>query len=289
MGKSGNHAIFAANLRRLCETQTSIADVCRDTGINRQQFNKYLAGRAIPSAPILRKICERLGVSEDALLAPAPRAEGMHGTMAAASRRIGQFGRELERLFKLFIPEFDTLKAIKSQELKPGRYYIYFPFGDEKDFLLRTYVEVWWHKDLLLFTRLSRIDSPRRTGLPMRARHYGVVLASKGEFSLVARNNRPPYQMSQINFGPELFFNRFYLGIALSHFMKPIAYRVVMERVDGKTPRRELLRHCGLVRFEDKSVPDFVQRALDRGAPRGPTLQVPDLDKMITSTMIGDK
>lgn len=99
-GPTGGHVVFAANLRRLCNSTTSIADICRDTGINRQQFNKYLAGRSVPSARVLRKICQRLGVSETVLLgnhclqmvpkkAPAqvlsPLQAGWHGSLTACS------------------------------------------------------------------------------------------------------------------------------------------------------------------------------------------------------------
>lgn len=55
---------FALELRRLCEQRGSIAAICRGTGINRQQFNKYLAGRMLPGSMNMRKICSFLGVSE---------------------------------------------------------------------------------------------------------------------------------------------------------------------------------------------------------------------------------
>lgn len=59
---------FARELRRLCELRGSIAAICRGTGINRQQFNKYLAGRMLPSSRNMRKICSFLGVSEAELI-----------------------------------------------------------------------------------------------------------------------------------------------------------------------------------------------------------------------------
>ena len=61
---------FVANLKWLCSQKTSIAEVCRDTGINRQQFNRYLAGSAIPSALIMRRICDYFNVSENLILQP---------------------------------------------------------------------------------------------------------------------------------------------------------------------------------------------------------------------------
>ena len=61
------HSKFAANLRRKCANFGSIAEVCRGVGINRQQFNKYLAGNSIPNALTLRKICIFLDIQEQSL------------------------------------------------------------------------------------------------------------------------------------------------------------------------------------------------------------------------------
>lgn len=63
---------FSRNLRKLCERERSIAEVCREIGINRQQFNKYLSGANFPSRSTLRRICGHFGVGEaDILRSPA--------------------------------------------------------------------------------------------------------------------------------------------------------------------------------------------------------------------------
>ena len=60
---------FRKNLRFLCGMYKSVAEVCRRIDINRQQFNKYLGGQAVPSSYNLRKICTFFGVDEDKILA----------------------------------------------------------------------------------------------------------------------------------------------------------------------------------------------------------------------------
>lgn len=57
---------FSANLRFLCDRAESVSRVCRDIGINRQQFNKYLSGAVRPSARNLRPIADHFGVAENA-------------------------------------------------------------------------------------------------------------------------------------------------------------------------------------------------------------------------------
>src|SRR5260221_599391 len=48
---------FATNLRLLCGRHRSVSEVCRRLAINRQQFNKYLAGPSLPSSATLVRIC----------------------------------------------------------------------------------------------------------------------------------------------------------------------------------------------------------------------------------------
>ena len=59
---------FSKELREHCMRIGSIARVCKGTGINRQQFNKYLAGQMLPSARNMWKICDYLGVSVEHLM-----------------------------------------------------------------------------------------------------------------------------------------------------------------------------------------------------------------------------
>jgi transcriptional regulator with XRE-family HTH domain len=69
---------LAANLRLLCSFEKSTSAICREIGINRQQFNKYLNSTSIPSPYNMQRICEyfRIGVS-DIYLPPDVFAERM--------------------------------------------------------------------------------------------------------------------------------------------------------------------------------------------------------------------
>lgn len=285
-GKSGQHTVFAANLRTLCALQTSIADICRDTGINRQQFNKYLAGRAIPSARILRKICQRLGVNEDAILSSPLKpghADGRPSPLLSPPR-LPQLGRELDRLFSLFLPDLRGLGRLDEQDFGAGAYHVYFPFSGFNGHVMRSYQEVWWHKDLLMFTRFTRIKEPEKREVMVLGRHFGVAVAAKGEISLVARNRAPPYQISVINIQPDIFLKRFFVGLSITHGAGwPLACRVVMEKLDPSRTRRENLKPCGVVPLPDRSVPDFVRNVLKPDTERGPTLQLPDLDEIVAA------
>lgn len=63
-------AIFGRNLRQLCEQGQPVTTICREIGINRTQFNRYLAGESFPRPDILARICSHFGVDARILLEP---------------------------------------------------------------------------------------------------------------------------------------------------------------------------------------------------------------------------
>lgn len=64
-------AIFGRNLRRLSDEHPSVAALCRDLGINRTQFNRYLSGESFPRPDVLHRICRFFDTDARILLEPA--------------------------------------------------------------------------------------------------------------------------------------------------------------------------------------------------------------------------
>lgn len=63
-------SIFGENLRRLSASHASVSALCRDLGINRTQFNRYLSGESFPRPDVLHQICSFFGVDARVLLEP---------------------------------------------------------------------------------------------------------------------------------------------------------------------------------------------------------------------------
>ena len=63
-------SVFGANLRKLGSSAASISALCRDLGINRTQFNRYLAGESFARPDVLHRICSFFGVDARILLEP---------------------------------------------------------------------------------------------------------------------------------------------------------------------------------------------------------------------------
>ncbi len=62
--------MFGANLRQLASQYTSISELSRQLGINRTQFNRYLAGESFPRPDVLARICDFFDVDARVLLDP---------------------------------------------------------------------------------------------------------------------------------------------------------------------------------------------------------------------------
>lgn len=63
-------AMFGSNLRQLSAAYPSISDLSRQLGINRTQFNRYLAGESFPRPDVLARICGFFEVDARVLLEP---------------------------------------------------------------------------------------------------------------------------------------------------------------------------------------------------------------------------
>lgn len=62
--------MFGANLRLLSESYPSIAELSRQLGINRTQFNRYLSGESFPRPDILARICAFFELDARIMLEP---------------------------------------------------------------------------------------------------------------------------------------------------------------------------------------------------------------------------
>lgn len=63
-------AMFGSNLRRLSKQYPSVSALCRQLGINRTQFNRYLLGESFPRPEVLDRICRFFEVDARILLKP---------------------------------------------------------------------------------------------------------------------------------------------------------------------------------------------------------------------------
>ncbi|SDF37644.1 Cro/C1-type HTH DNA-binding domain-containing protein [Sulfitobacter delicatus] len=71
-------SMFGANLRELSTRYDSISELSRRLGINRTQFNRYLAGESFPRPDVLARICRFFEVDARVLLEPVEQIKIGH-------------------------------------------------------------------------------------------------------------------------------------------------------------------------------------------------------------------
>lgn len=69
-------SMLGANLRQLSQRAPSISALCRELGINRTQYNRYLAGESFPRPDVLHRICTYFNVDARILLEPVGQISG---------------------------------------------------------------------------------------------------------------------------------------------------------------------------------------------------------------------
>ena len=63
-------SMLGDNLRHLSQRAPSISALCRELGINRTQYNRYLAGESFPRPDVLHRICDYFNLDARILLEP---------------------------------------------------------------------------------------------------------------------------------------------------------------------------------------------------------------------------
>jgi hypothetical protein len=229
---------FAKNLRWLCDGQPSIASVCRDTGINRQQFNRYLAGTAIPSAQVMRVICMKFSVAEASMFLPNEELKHLVGMDRSAD--------DITRLL-------GAIGARKPDKLKPGFYFRYEPVHRVNGpHLLRTLYFVQDNERNFSFRARRRLvdngakasgnDCHRLTGTILKISNYLYFF----EIRLPATD-----ELSFAVFGNASGINHLRSGMV---FHQKHAKRAALEYIGEAVNVRQLLKRCGYITLDEPGI-----------------------------------
>lgn len=81
MSPSELRQMFGRNLRNLARQYPSVSKLCRDLGINRTQFNRYLSGESFPRPDVLHRICIFFDTDARILLQPLEDVQTERGVL----------------------------------------------------------------------------------------------------------------------------------------------------------------------------------------------------------------
>lgn len=248
---------LAANLRRLCAQHGSIAAVCREMGINRQQFDRYVSMDALPNRATTERICKYFGIGEDELYHDPESTESLDRPARPGKfRPAGGDGPIAERVF-----------APPTPTITPGFYHTYFSIPDRSDELLCAITAIRTEAGRTTFRRLTGLTEARGTTWSyFMGDHEGVVLERLNWFYFMGLNRRgtkePTFMAVQWGpFSPEPLLCGHALIVTPSG---PSVTTAVMRAVPKGMTLRSALRSAHVYKTADPAVGPLVELALRR-------------------------
>tara|TARA_R110002094_G_scaffold178152_4_gene157442 strand:- start:3287 stop:4105 length:819 start_codon:yes stop_codon:yes gene_type:complete len=248
---------FAANLRVLTSYSQSIAAVCRDLGISRQQFTKYLSGKNLPSLRNLRKMSDYFGVEENEMLMPVdefsklialnpPRATSNDPLQAfiAGSVRSNASSRHA---FKEFL----------------GFYYSHFIIADTPNQITRSLLCVYEADGAVLTKNIERYPD-ENDGAAAINKFEGVALYNSERMFIYEREITPGTRIWQtVVYANTLKYSTYLSGLTMgiaTETVRDIAcYRVVYEFLGTNVNSRMALRGCGTFDLDSPKISKFIR------------------------------
>lgn len=249
---------FASELRRQVLRRGSIASACAATGINRQQFNKYLAAQMQPNARTLRKICAYLGVSEEQLMSGG-QAAPLRPAAIPASPAID---------WAPLPPGFAAVREADRPQMRlpNGFYSCYFPVHGHPGLVAR------WLVHIAEGPGGSQVHSCRNhfgnaAELGFAATHIryrGPVVYGAQEVCMIgtALTPRPLRGIISAGLRPVAGADYFSAMVLTHRADGPLALAGAMHYLGPHCPARQALAGCGTIALDDQKLDPVIGRMM---------------------------
>jgi transcriptional regulator with XRE-family HTH domain len=247
---------FSENLSRLCGNADSVSAVAKATGINRQQFQRYISGGSIPGKRNLRKICRYFRVSEEQLF-------GYQREARAPQRGDEPWASQDEMRAVLKLIHSDARPSIRD-----GAYFANFAVYHDRSSLVRSALFIRHEGNMTTFRRFTGIGERRGSwwsqffgdhkGIVVERAHWLYFIGLNG------RGNREPTIMVV----RWLSGSQFLLGgqAIVSGSVGPSAAAVVISPAKPGISTASAIKASHMYSIDDPSIEQFVVDALDEQA-----------------------
>lgn len=255
---------FSENLRSICAEYGSIAQVCREIGINRQQFNRYLNGGGMPSAHNLRRIARHFDLSE---------AEFYLQKDEFNRRHILNPKRTASGPVDLMTGPFrDQTKTLRRYL---GFYHSHFQTPTWDGMILRSLIWLY-EKDGYVMSRSVERVVAEDGSIHQKSRYEGMV-SQRGNRVFVVEHEMvrdgsivetilTPSHRQQVK-----FLRGITIGVAWRPHISPYASHAIWKRIDNTVTLREALRACGAYPHQSRNIDPTVRSYLSEQQSPSPS------------------
>ena len=241
--------IFAENLKGLVKKHGSVSKLCRDMGINRTQFNRYLSGDSLPHQKTIEKLSQYFCVSELSLFS---LSEDQYNPPKKLQDH----------------PSFQKLllagESGKNFNLPAGRYLTHFYSESDIGMVIRSITVVKKYGDQATFARLTGMNEPRKSRWVFtKGRHEGLVVEQRQTLYFMALDcsgsNIPTLlAMHWTHSGDRLLIG---YGLITGRG-GPMTCNVVMSPLAASLSFTHCLRLCTTIDVNDRSLDENIRAHL---------------------------
>jgi transcriptional regulator with XRE-family HTH domain len=250
---------FPENLRMLCEQAGTISEMCRKIGINRQQFNKYLAGTHAPSKNNLRSIASFFGLNADVLFSsPNDFRSMVEGGHFQLFRNVIQASKML-----MFINEVVAANEWRVGDLV-GIYERYHYSSIYKGQIVRSMFCLYEKDGILMHYYVERFPDMDGSGkVDYLFKYHGLsfLIANRlfsVDFETIQKNEMTFSNLAAINRNSKKYIFGVTSGIAATMMRQPVAHKVAMCFVGKGLIRKANIRRATVLSPTDSSIPKEV-------------------------------
>jgi transcriptional regulator with XRE-family HTH domain len=250
---------FAANLRLLCSYGRSISDICRQLGINRQQFSRYVGGSTRPSLSTLRRICDFFGIDEHEILLDREAFRKVtRSRPPALGTAVDPYRALAERLGRSDPQGRESLRRIE------GCYHAYYMQRSAPRRITRYFMRFYErHRQ---WCSLSLERHANGASLVPRVMRYDGLLAAVGDKIFAIHRTRglgswwtTAFQLPA--YDPPVALAGLTMGVK-PETAQPVCMRVLLIPIASGTTARQALKACGSFALGDPSLPEAVAGAV---------------------------
>jgi transcriptional regulator with XRE-family HTH domain len=260
MDKQQDRERLHQNLVLLVQSCSSVASLCRVLDINRQQFNKYLAGQHSPSQRILQKIARHFLMEvEDLYRAPADFKEFYEGFENDIP-----LGLRAAKRFTAFLPFAKASVELLRDYL--GVYYRYHNSSIYKGRILRSVTCVYESNGTVQHVTIERFPNLDGSGNTQYSfAYYGFCMLLGDRIFMVDFEG---VQRDEITFSilipqhrrPIRYLHGLVTGVASSSFRQPFSTRLMLGFVEKGMIKSKHLRGATVLLPTDLTLPTEVRQ-----------------------------
>lgn len=254
---------FPANLSLLCSYLPSVAEVCRQLGINRQQFNKYLNGQSRPSRANMRRICDFFGVNEAEVMLESSQFESLLTVRSLpgkipAEPAANPFFNHLERISR----------HSQNMDAYLGYYYRYHRSFSDSGKITRSFGNIYKYAGQYYWKYVELM----RDIYPQQKRSFkkyeGVVYLLGNRIYILEYEPRGADALAQVILYPSHYRGigrllGLQMGTPAGRGCKPCSGRVVFEYLGRQVDLRKTMKSLGFFHPDDPRLPGDIGQHID--------------------------